>query len=76
MNLYKRLEPLWLALVIIAGLNWAVVALFDTNVVSDVLGGGTLTDIAYVVVGVAALTFVPRLLEDLRIGGRAQAHGH
>ena len=64
MTYLNRLEPLWLVLVIIAGLNWAIVALFDTNVVSDVLNGGTLTDIAYVAFGVAALAFVPRLLED------------
>ncbi|HZO35259.1 MAG TPA: DUF378 domain-containing protein [Solirubrobacteraceae bacterium] len=76
MTFIKRLEPLWLVLVIIAGLNWAIVALFDTNVISDVLGGGTLTDIAYVAIGVAALTFVPRLLEDLRLGDRMHAHGH
>ena len=76
MSYLKRLEPLWLALVIVAGLNWAIVALFDTNVVSNVLGGGTLTDIAYVAVGVAALTFVPRLLEGLRLGDRLPAHGH
>jgi uncharacterized membrane protein YuzA (DUF378 family) len=76
MTYFKRLEPLTLALVIIAGLNWAIVALFDTNVISDVLGGGTLTDVAYVVVGVAALTFVPRLLEELHLGGRMHAHGH
>jgi uncharacterized membrane protein YuzA (DUF378 family) len=75
----KRLEPLWLVLVIIAGLNWAIIALFDTNVVSDVLNGGTLTDIAYVAFGVAALAFVPRLLEELHLGDRmhrTHAHGH
>ena len=37
----KRFEPIWLALVIIGGLNWAIVALFDTNVVSKVFGTGT-----------------------------------
>jgi uncharacterized membrane protein YuzA (DUF378 family) len=79
MTYVKRLEPLWLALVIIAGLNWAIIALFDTNVVSDVLNGGTLTDIVYVAFGVAALAFVPRLLEDVRLGerlSRSHAHGH
>jgi uncharacterized membrane protein YuzA (DUF378 family) len=76
MTFMKRLEPLWLVLVIVAGLNWAIVALFDTNVVSSLLGGGTLTDIAYVAVGFAALMFVPRLVEDLHLGDRMHAPGH
>jgi uncharacterized membrane protein YuzA (DUF378 family) len=74
MTFMKRFEPLWLALVIIGGLNWAVVALFDTNLVARALGGGTLTDVAYCVVGFAALMFVPRLLEDMHLGERTHAH--
>jgi uncharacterized membrane protein YuzA (DUF378 family) len=46
-----------------------MVGLFDTNVISDVFGGGTLTDIVYVVVGVAGLIYIPRMLESLHIGG-------
>ncbi|MEY2516298.1 MAG: hypothetical protein QOJ89_3656, partial [bacterium] len=34
MDFLKRLDPLWIGLLIIGGLNWAVLALFDTNVVS------------------------------------------
>jgi uncharacterized membrane protein YuzA (DUF378 family) len=68
MEFLRKLEPLWLALVIIGGLNWALVALFDWNVVTKVLGSGTATDVVYVVIGVAALMFVPRLLgERLRL---------
>ncbi len=76
MSYVKRFEVLWLALVIVGCLNWAVLALFDTNVLSKVLGGGTATDVVYVIVGIAALTFVPRLLEDLHLGDRMHAHGH
>lgn len=76
MTLIKRFEPLWLALVIIGGLNWAILALFDTNLVSDVLGTGTVLDVAYVVMGFAALMFVPRLLEDMHLGDRTHAHSH
>lgn len=65
MDLLKRLDPLWIALLIIGGLNWAVLALFDTNVVSEIFGAGTLTDVIYVLVGVAALMFVPRMLEGV-----------
>ena len=79
MEFVRRLEPVALFLLIIAALNWAIIALFDTNVVSDLLNGGTLTDIVYVAFGVAALSFVPRLLEDVRLGermSRTHAHGH
>ena len=76
MDLLKRFDPLWISLLIIGGLNWAVLALFDTNVVSELFGTGTVTDAIYVLVGVAALMFVPRLLEGLHIPGRpTRPHG-
>ena len=59
----KRLEPLWLALVIIGALNWLLVGLFDTNVVAEIFGTGTLTDVVYVIVGFAGLMMLPRLFE-------------
>jgi uncharacterized membrane protein YuzA (DUF378 family) len=74
MTFIKRMEPLWLLIVIIGGLNWAVLALFDTNVVSKVFGSGTATDVVYCIIGVAALMFVPRLMEDMHVG--RHAHGH
>lgn len=70
MESLRRLEPLWLALVIIAGLNWAFVALFEWNLVTAIFGSGTVTDVVYVIFGLAALTFVPRLLADLRVSER------
>lgn len=70
----KRLEPLWLLIVILGGLNWAAVALFDTNVVSEIFGTGTATDVVYVVIGFAALMFVPRLMEDMHVGRHAHSH--
>ena len=74
MTFMKRLEPLWLLIVILGCLNWAAVALFDTNVVSEIFGSGTATDVVYVVIGFAALMFVPRLMEDMHVG--RHAHGH
>lgn len=53
---------------IVAALNWAVVALFDTSVISEVFGTGTVTDVVYVVFGVASLVWVPKLLEELHLG--------
>lgn len=70
MDLLKRLDPLWIALLIIGGLNWAIVALLDTNVVAEVFGTGTVADALYVLVGVAALMFVPRLIDGLHMPGR------
>ena len=49
-------------------LNWAIVALFDTNVITEIFGTGTVTDVVYVLFGLSALTFVPRLLDELHIG--------
>jgi uncharacterized membrane protein YuzA (DUF378 family) len=70
MDLLKRLDPLWVALLIVGGLNWAILALFDTNVVAEIFGTGTAADVMYVLVGFAALMFVPRLLEDMHLTGR------
>ena len=45
-----------------------MVGLFDTNVVTEIFGTGTASDVVYVIVGIAGLAMVPRLLEDLRLG--------
>jgi hypothetical protein len=68
MEFIKRTEPIWLALMVIGALNWGIVGLFDTNVVEEIFGTGTLTDVVYVVVGFAGLMMVPRLVQELRIG--------
>ena len=68
MEFIKRTEPIWLALMVIGALNWGIVGLFDTNVVSEIFGTGTVTDVVYVVIGLAGLLMVPRLFEELRMG--------
>jgi uncharacterized membrane protein YuzA (DUF378 family) len=76
MDVIRRLEPLWLTLVIVGGLTWAIVALFDTNIVTEVVGTGSAADVVYVLFGIGALMFVPRLLEDVRaFGDRAHPRG-
>ena len=70
MDLLRRLDPLWIALLIVGGLNWAILALFDTNVVAEIFGTGTAADVVYVLVGVAALMLVPRLFKDMHVTGR------
>ncbi|HEX6390086.1 MAG TPA: DUF378 domain-containing protein [Solirubrobacteraceae bacterium] len=74
MEALKRLEPFWLLLVVLGGFNWACIALFDTNVMSEIFGTGTLLDVVYVVVGFAALMLVPMLLSHLRLGEGHRPH--
>jgi uncharacterized membrane protein YuzA (DUF378 family) len=69
MDMVKRLEPLSLLLVMLVALNWAVDALFDWNAISEIFGTGTAADVVYVVAGLAALTFIPRLMDELHLGG-------
>ena len=68
MEMIRKLEPLALFLMILAALNWAILALFDTNVVTEIFGTGTFTDVVYVVFGVSALMLIPRLMEELHLG--------
>jgi uncharacterized membrane protein YuzA (DUF378 family) len=75
MEMLKRLEPLSLLLVVLVALNWAIDALFDWNAVKEIFGSGTAADIVYVVVGVAALTFIPKLMDELHLS-RHGAHPH
>lgn len=76
METIKRLEPIALLIMVLGALNWGMVGLFDTNVIADIFGSGTLTDVVYVVVGVCGLLYVPRLLEDLHLGHHApHVHG-
>ncbi len=76
MEFMKRLEPIWLALIVIGALNWLMVGLFDTNVVAEIFGTGTASDVVYVIVGIAGVAMVPRLLEALRLSaGHTHATG-
>jgi hypothetical protein len=76
MEFMKRLEPVWLTLVVIGALNWLMIGLFDTNVVTEIFGTGTATDVVYVIVGIAGLAMLPRLFQDVRLaGGRTHPTG-
>jgi len=74
MESLKRVEPFWLFLLMLGGLNWACITLFDTNVMSEIFGTGTVLDIAYLVVGFAALMMVPALMERMHFGGIHRPH--
>ncbi len=70
MEMLKRFEPLALLLMFLGALNWGIVGITDgdTNVLSDIFGTGTLTNVIYIVIGVAALVWVPRLMEMFHLG--------
>lgn len=67
MEMIKRFEPVALLVIVLGALNWGMVGLFDTNVISDVFGGGTLTDVVYTIVAVCGLLYVPKMLEGMHL---------
>jgi uncharacterized membrane protein YuzA (DUF378 family) len=71
MEMLKRLEPIALLIMILGALNWGLIGLFDENVIANVFGTDTFTDVLYVIVGVSGLVYIPRLLEELGLGGHA-----
>jgi uncharacterized membrane protein YuzA (DUF378 family) len=70
MEMLRRLEPVALVIMFLGALNWGILGLTggETNVLAEVFGSGTAIDVIYVVVGLSALVFVPRLMETLHIG--------
>ena len=58
----KALDIIAAVLVIVGGLNWGLVGLFDFNLVSAIFGvDSALTNIVYVLVGIAAVYEAVRL---------------
>jgi uncharacterized membrane protein YuzA (DUF378 family) len=77
MEMLKRFEPLALFLMIVGALNWGILGVTggETNVIAEVFGTGTFTDVLYAVIGVCGLYYVPRLLETLHIGAGPHPRG-
>ena len=67
MESIKRMEPVWLALVVAGALNWLLIGLFEWNLVTEIFGTGTVTDVIYVIVGLAGVMMLPRLFSELRV---------
>jgi uncharacterized membrane protein YuzA (DUF378 family) len=76
MEYMKRLEPLFLLLVVVGGLNWLLIGLFEFNFVTELFGIGIVASVIYVIVGIAALVLVPRLMEGLTHSGDHGVHAH
>jgi uncharacterized membrane protein YuzA (DUF378 family) len=75
MEALRKLEPLALFLIILGALNWGMVGLFDTNVVTEVFSNSTVVDVIYVLIAAAALVWVPRLFEGMHADRRPHPHG-
>lgn len=59
----KSLDTVALVLVIVGGLNWLLVGLFEYNLVDSLFGvGSVLSKVVYVLVGLAALWMLYKLL--------------
>ena len=71
MEMLKRFEPIALLVMVLGALNWGMVGLFDENLISDIFGSGTFTDVVYTVIGVCGLVWIPRLLDEFHLGGHA-----
>ena len=76
MEMLKRFEPFALVLMFLGALNWGILGITDgeTNVLAEIFGTGTLTDIVYVVIGVAALVCLPRLMDTFHLGHGPHPH--
>ncbi|MDQ2973249.1 MAG: DUF378 domain-containing protein [bacterium] len=46
------------ALMVIGGLNWLMIGVFETNLVTEIFGVGDLSRLIYVLVGLATLYIV------------------
>jgi uncharacterized protein len=51
----KILRTLSVVLVVVGGLNWGLVGLLNFNLVSTLFGTGTLSNVVYDLVGLAAV---------------------
>jgi uncharacterized membrane protein YuzA (DUF378 family) len=70
MDIIRRMEPVWLALVVLGAVDWLLIGLFDWNLFAEIFGTGTVTDVVYVIVGLAGVALLPRAIEGLGLGTR------
>ena len=65
----RSINILTLVLVIVGGLNWGLVGLFDFDLVAAIFGGGSaLSRIVYVLVGLSAVWQVAPLVSAMSAG--------
>ena len=61
----KKSAICWITFILlfIGGLNWGLIGLFDFNLVTEIFGVGTITDIIYILVGLSALVSLFKFLK-------------
>ena len=63
----KILHMVAFALLVVGGLNWGLVALFNMNLVETIFGGIGLTNIVYILVGVSAVYIAATHMGDCKV---------
>lgn len=73
----KALNILTLVLVIVGGLNWGLVGLFDFDLVAAIFGAGSvLSRLVYILVGISAAWQLMPLFTAMSSGETAAQRGH
>lgn len=73
----KTINVVTLLLVIVGGLNWGLVGLFNFDLVAAILGAGSmLSRIVYILVGLSALWQLVPLSSAMRGNEPAALRGH
>ena len=73
----KPLNLITLILVIVGGVNWGLVGLFDFDLVATLFGAGSLLSrIVYTLVGISAVVQLVLLAVELSKGGAHSLAGH
>lgn len=63
----KQLHMVAFVLTIVGALNWGLVALFNLNLVTAVLGMGALEDLVYILVAVSAVYIAATHMNDCKV---------
>ena len=72
----KALNGIALLLIIVGGLNWLLVGLFDWNLVHAIFGGvPVIENIVYIVVGIAAI-YAISFFAIVSSGNKRNRHTH
>lgn len=74
----RTLNIITLALIVIGGLNWGLVGLFDFNLVAAIFGiESVLSRLIYILVGLSAVWQIAPFLQATKIGEvPAERHHH
>lgn len=65
----KHVELLATIFLLVGGINWGLVGAFDYNIVTTLLGDGTVTRVVYGLVGLGALY---HLMQHMKSGNTAE----